>query len=96
MQKHEVVVTPLQIDNQNNINYLIGSKNISTKPLIPYDNLVCDYNFSNDLFNKSIILENKTDDNFIKELNKKIDNHHKTKASIFKIFRSSCFYPTIG
>ena len=43
MQKHEVVVTPLQFDNQNKINYLIGSKNISAKPLIPYDNLVCEF-----------------------------------------------------
>ena len=28
----------------------------------------------------------ETDDNFIEELNKKIDNHYKSKASIFKIF----------
>ena len=43
IQKYEDAVIRTTINNSKNINYIVGNKNVTTKPLTPYDSIICEF-----------------------------------------------------
>ena len=43
MQKYEVAVTRITINSSKFINYVVGNRHIITKPLVPYDDIICEF-----------------------------------------------------